>query len=193
MDPKAWTQKLCFTRKSNPIGSFWMHIHASIAPYLEKSLYDSSFQLLNKREFFEKYSCMYSYYREILFVTRRYLGVSQRNPCIRQEFLCHNSTIVLQIQDNGAVDTGNSREFSLMKREILLHMEKKFSFVTHIKEEFLDSHLWIHPKKEIFVSLKKNIEEFLFKQRRFSLYKKGFLLIFLFKKEDFSKNSEQGK
>ena len=61
--------------------------------------------------------------RDNLFVTRRYLGVSQRNPCIRQEFLCHNSTMVLQIQDNGAVDTGNSREFS---------------FVTHIKEDFLE-------------------------------------------------------
>ena len=143
---------------------------------------------------------MYSYYREILFVTRRYLGVSQRNPkeilvydknscVITAQSCCRYRTMVLQIQ---AIQ-GNSREFSLMKREILLHMEKKFSFVTHIKEEFLDSHLWIHPKKKIFVSLKKNIEEFLFKQRRFSLYKKGFLLIFLFKKEDFSKNSEQGK
>ena len=50
---------------------------------------------------------------------------ARRNPCVRQEILCHNSTIVLQIQDNGAVDTANSREFSFMKREILLHMEKK--------------------------------------------------------------------
>ena len=132
------------------IKSNWMHIHASIAPYLEKSLYDSSFQLLNKREFFEKYSCMYSYYREILFVTRRYLGVSQRNPCIRQEFLCHNSTIVLQIQDNGAVDTGNSREFkgilfnekgnpSTHGEEILFcdtyqrRFLEELSFVTHIQ------------------------------------------------------------
>ena len=148
MDPKAWTQKLCFTRKSNPIGSFWMHIHASIAPYLEKSLYDSSFQLLNKREFFEKYSCMYSYYREILFVTRRYLGVSQRNPkeilvydknscVITAQSCCRYRTMVLQIQ---AIQ-GNSREFSLMKREILLHMEKKFSFVTHIKEDFSKNYL----------------------------------------------------